>query len=123
MVFSPQEIYDMLILCCIILHLGRGAHLKLKMAASKLYFNLLLVLVLKRLGLGLREGMFLTELVSKHALLHAGIALVASVLNFVTEPIGTKVLFERYELEKSGGQDKEKIKSLKKEVWSFPWAL
>lgn len=49
----------------------------------------------------------------------AGIALGGSVLNFVTEPIGTKVLFERYELEKTGGADKEKIKSLKAKFGAF----
>ena len=53
------------------------------------------------------------------ALVPAGIALVASVLNFVTEPIGTKVLFERYNLEKAGGADKEKIKSLKAKFGAF----
>lgn len=49
----------------------------------------------------------------------AGIALVASIANFVTEPIGTKVLFERYELEKKGGASKEQIKSLKSKFGAF----
>lgn len=49
-----------------------------------------------------------------------GIALVASLLNFVIEPMGTAVLMERYALENaSGPKDKEKIKSLKGKFGTF----
>lgn len=51
---------------------------------------------------------------------HAGIALGGSIINFVVEPLGTKVLFERYALENaSGPKDKEKIKSLKGKFGAF----
>lgn len=49
----------------------------------------------------------------------AGLALGASLINFVIEPLGTKVLFERYALEKSGGADKDRIKSLKAKFGAF----
>ena len=50
----------------------------------------------------------------------AGIALVASLMNFIIEPMGTGVLMERYALENaSGPKDKEKIKSLKGKFGAF----
>lgn len=50
----------------------------------------------------------------------AGIALLGSVANYVVEPLGSKVLFERYALENSSGpKDKEKIKSLKSKFGAF----
>jgi hypothetical protein len=50
----------------------------------------------------------------------AGIALAASLLNFVIEPMGTRVLMERYALENaSGPKDKEKIKALKGRFGAF----
>jgi len=49
-----------------------------------------------------------------------GIALAASLANFVIEPLGTRVLMERYALENaSGPKDKEKIKSLKGKFGAF----
>lgn len=49
-----------------------------------------------------------------------GIALAASLTNFVVEPLGTKVLFERYALENAQGpKDKDKIKSLKGKFGAF----
>ena len=49
-----------------------------------------------------------------------GVALVASIANSVLEPLGTKILFERYALENSAGpKDKDKIKSLKSKFGAF----
>ena len=55
-----------------------------------------------------------------HSFCVAGIALVASLANFVIEPMGTGILMERYALENaSGPKDKEKIKSLKGKFGAF----
>ena len=62
-----------------------------------------------------RKSLGLTSL-----MLAVGIALVGSVANYVVEPLGTKVLLERYALENaSGPKDKEKIKSLKGKFGAF----
>lgn len=45
---------------------------------------------------------------------------MASLINWVVEPLGTKVLFQRYELENAPGpKDKEQIASLKKKFSTF----
>ena len=61
--------------------------------------------------------------IEHHSVCVVGIALVASLANFVIEPMGTGILMERYALENaSGPKDKEKIKSLKGQIWRVPWA-